>query len=62
MRLDEDGVSWCRGHEKAPVALPGPPTWVLLAFHRRVPLDDPRIEVLGERAVLEHWLERATFG
>ncbi|CAL9423824.1 maleylpyruvate isomerase family mycothiol-dependent enzyme [Streptomyces cellulosae] len=62
VRLDEDGVSWRRGHEKATVALRGPLTWVLLAFYRRIPLDDPRIEVLGERAVLEHWLERATFG
>ncbi|MFI0507258.1 maleylpyruvate isomerase family mycothiol-dependent enzyme [Streptomyces albogriseolus] len=62
VRLDEDGVSWCRGHEKATVVLRGPLTWVLLAFYRRIPLDDPRIEVLGERAVLEHWLERATFG
>ncbi|MFZ4156149.1 maleylpyruvate isomerase family mycothiol-dependent enzyme [Streptomyces pseudogriseolus] len=62
IRLDEDGVFWRHGHEKATVALRGPLTWVLLAFYRRIPLDDPRIEVLGERALLETWLERATFG
>lgn len=62
IRLDEEGVSWSRDHEKATVALRGPLTWVLLAFYRRIPLDDARIEVLGERAVLEHWLDRATFG
>jgi hypothetical protein len=55
-------VSWSRDHEKATVALRGPLTWVLLAFYRRIPLDDARIEVLGERTVLEHWLDRATFG
>ncbi|MEU0286329.1 maleylpyruvate isomerase family mycothiol-dependent enzyme [Streptomyces sp. NPDC006147] len=62
IRLDEDGVSWSRGHEKATVALRGPLTWVLLAFYRRITLDDPRVEVLGERKVLEHWLELASFG
>ncbi|MFF9300509.1 maleylpyruvate isomerase family mycothiol-dependent enzyme [Streptomyces althioticus] len=62
IRLDEKGVSWSRGHEQATVTLRGPLTWVLLAFYRRIPLDDPRIEVLGERAVFEHWLERASFG
>ncbi|MFF6642195.1 maleylpyruvate isomerase family mycothiol-dependent enzyme [Streptomyces althioticus] len=62
IRLDEEGVSWSRDHGKATVALRGPLTWVLLAFYRRIPLDDARIEVLGERAVLEHWLDRATFG
>lgn len=58
----EDGVTWRRGHEKATVALRGPLTAVLLGFYRRLPLDAPELEVLGERKVLEFWLERATFG
>ncbi|MGV4987798.1 maleylpyruvate isomerase family mycothiol-dependent enzyme [Streptomyces sp. NPDC001709] len=62
VELGEDGVSWRRGHEKATVALRGPLTSVLLAFYRRLPLDSPGLEVLGEREVLEFWLERATFG
>ncbi|MGI5428919.1 maleylpyruvate isomerase family mycothiol-dependent enzyme [Streptomyces sp. CA-179760] len=60
--LTEDGVTWRRGHEKTTVALRGPLTSVLLAFYRRLPLDAPELEVLGEREVLEFWLERASFG
>ncbi|MFF7738575.1 MULTISPECIES: maleylpyruvate isomerase family mycothiol-dependent enzyme [unclassified Streptomyces] len=62
VELTEDGVRWRRGHEKATVALRGPLTSVLLAFYRRLPLDAPELEVLGERELLEFWLERATFG
>ncbi|MET9580646.1 maleylpyruvate isomerase family mycothiol-dependent enzyme [Streptomyces massasporeus] len=62
VELTEDGVAWSRGHRKATVALRGPLTSVLLAFYRRLPLDAPELEVLGERELLEFWLERATFG
>ncbi|WP_037677522.1 maleylpyruvate isomerase family mycothiol-dependent enzyme [Streptomyces griseus] len=62
VELGEDGVAWRRGHEKATVALRGPLTDVLLAFYRRRPLDTPGLEVLGERELLEFWLERVTFG
>ncbi|OUD01758.1 maleylpyruvate isomerase family mycothiol-dependent enzyme [Streptomyces swartbergensis] len=62
VELTEDGVTWRRGHEKATVALRGPLTSVLLAFYSRLPLDAPELEVLGERELLEFWLERATFG
>ncbi|MDW4904424.1 maleylpyruvate isomerase N-terminal domain-containing protein [Streptomyces sp. ADMS] len=62
VQLTEDGVVWRRGHEKATVALRGPLTDVMLAFYRRLPLDSPRLEVLGDRELLEFWLQRATFG
>ncbi|MEU9734018.1 maleylpyruvate isomerase family mycothiol-dependent enzyme [Streptomyces sp. NPDC048002] len=62
IELGGDGVVWRRGHEKATVALRGPLTEVLLAFYRRRPLDGGGLEVLGERELLEYWLERATFG
>jgi uncharacterized protein (TIGR03083 family) len=62
VELAERGVTWRRGHEKATVALRGPLTDVLLGFYRRLPLDGGRLEVLGERELLEFWLERATFG
>ncbi|RRQ82770.1 maleylpyruvate isomerase family mycothiol-dependent enzyme [Streptomyces griseofuscus] len=62
VEMDESGVSWRRGHEKATVALRGPLTSVLLAFYRRLPLDAPGLEVVGERAVLEFWLENSSFG
>ncbi|MFH8488946.1 maleylpyruvate isomerase family mycothiol-dependent enzyme [Streptomyces longisporoflavus] len=58
----EDGFVWRRGHEKATVALRGPLTEVLLAFYRRRGLDGGGVEVLGERGLLEFWLERASFG
>ncbi|MFF8907820.1 maleylpyruvate isomerase family mycothiol-dependent enzyme [Streptomyces olivaceoviridis] len=60
--LGEEGMRWRRGHEKATVALRGPLTSVLLAFYRRLPLDAPGLEVLGDREVLEFWLERTSFG
>ncbi|MER6849361.1 maleylpyruvate isomerase family mycothiol-dependent enzyme [Streptomyces flaveolus] len=62
IELGEDGFTWRPGHEKATAALRGPLTDVLLAFYRRLPLDAPGIEVLGERELLEFWLERASFG
>ncbi|MEV0640390.1 maleylpyruvate isomerase family mycothiol-dependent enzyme [Streptomyces sp. NPDC050619] len=62
VELTDDVLLWRRGHEKATVALRGPLTAVLLAFYRRLPLDSPELEVLGERELLEFWLERATFG
>ncbi|MFJ6659447.1 maleylpyruvate isomerase family mycothiol-dependent enzyme [Streptomyces sp. NPDC091377] len=62
IELAEAGVEWRRGHERATVALRGPLTQVLLAFYRRVPLESGDLEVVGEREVLDFWLERATFG
>ncbi|MEU0739500.1 maleylpyruvate isomerase family mycothiol-dependent enzyme [Streptomyces sp. NPDC006134] len=62
IELTGDGVDWRRGHEKATVALRGPLTTLLLAFYRRLPLDTPGLEVLGERELLDFWLERASFG
>lgn len=62
VELAEDGLVWRRDHEKATVALRGPLTDVMLAFYRRLPLDSPRLEILGDREPLEFWLARATFG
>ncbi|WP_371576637.1 maleylpyruvate isomerase family mycothiol-dependent enzyme [Streptomyces sp. NBC_01314] len=61
VELTEDVVRRRRGHEKATVALRGPLTEVLLAFHRRLPPNGGRLEVLGDRELLDFWLERATF-
>ncbi|ATL30819.1 maleylpyruvate isomerase family mycothiol-dependent enzyme [Streptomyces formicae] len=62
IEFGEDGFTWRRGHAKASVALRGPLTEVLLAFYRRRPLDSGLVEVVGERELLDFWLERATFG
>lgn len=44
------------------MALRGPLTDVLLAFYGRLSPDAPGLEVLGDRKLLELWLEKATFG
>ncbi|MGH4035405.1 maleylpyruvate isomerase family mycothiol-dependent enzyme [Actinomycetota bacterium Odt1-20B] len=62
IEFGDDGFGWRRGHEKATVAVRGPLTEVLLAFYRRRSLDDGGVEVLGERELLDFWLERASFG
>ncbi|MFS8202054.1 maleylpyruvate isomerase N-terminal domain-containing protein [Streptomyces sp. CWNU-52B] len=62
IELGDEGVDWRRGHAQATVTLRGPLTEVLLAFYRRLPPDGGRLEVLGERELLDFWLERATFG
>jgi uncharacterized protein (TIGR03083 family) len=62
IELAEDGLAWHRGHEKATVALRGTLTDVLLAFYRRLPLDSEELEILGDRELLEFWLEKTSFG
>ncbi|NEY34779.1 maleylpyruvate isomerase family mycothiol-dependent enzyme [Streptomyces sp. PRKS01-65] len=62
VELTGDVIAWRRGHEKATVALRGPLTPLLLAFYRRLPVQTPGLEVLGERELLDRWLERASFG
>lgn len=53
--------AWRRDHAKADVALRGPLTELMLAFMRRLPLDSERLEVVGDRALLEHWLANTSF-
>lgn len=62
VELTERGVVWRPGHEETAVTLRGPLTSVLLAFYGRLPLDGSGLEVLGEREVLEFWLDKAKFG
>ncbi|MFJ8824434.1 maleylpyruvate isomerase N-terminal domain-containing protein [Streptomyces sp. NPDC102467] len=61
VELCDEGIVWHRDHAKADVALRGPLTAVLLAFYRREPLDAGRVEVLGDRPLLDFWMERASF-
>ncbi|MGW7051372.1 maleylpyruvate isomerase family mycothiol-dependent enzyme [Streptomyces sp. NPDC054887] len=62
IEFGEDGFTWRRAHEKATVALRGPLTDVLQVFYRRLPADSDRVQVLGDAALLDFWLERASFG
>ena len=58
IELGSDGFSWRRGHDRATVALRGPLADVLLVFYRRLPADSERVEVLGDAALLDFWLDR----
>jgi len=55
------GVTTARGHGKADVAVRGPAASLLLVLTRRLPPSAPGIEVLGEQALLTHWLEHTPF-
>jgi uncharacterized protein (TIGR03083 family) len=60
IELGTDGFTWRRGHEKATVALRGPLADVLRVFWRRLPADSERVEVLGDAALLDFWLDRVS--
>jgi uncharacterized protein (TIGR03083 family) len=55
------GVTVARGHGKADVAVRGPAVGLLLVLTRRLPPSAPGIEVLGEHALVTHWLEHTPF-
>jgi uncharacterized protein (TIGR03083 family) len=59
------GVSVDPGHTKADVAVRGPAVGLLLVLTRRLPSAPlpaaVGVEVLGDRALLDHWLENTPF-
>lgn len=55
IRYTEDGFEWAHQHGKGDVVLRGPLTELALVLNRRHELPG-RTEVLGDAAVLEHWL------
>jgi uncharacterized protein (TIGR03083 family) len=55
------GVTVQRGHGKADVAVRGPAARLLLVLTRRLPPSDPAIEILGQQALLTHWLQHTPF-
>ena len=54
-------LSWEHGHAKGQAAVRGRAVDLLLAVVRRIPADDPRIEILGNDAIWRTWLERTGF-
>ena len=58
---DTVGVTVARGHGKADVAVRGPAASLLLVLTRGLPPSDPGIEILGEQALLIHWLQHTPF-
>jgi uncharacterized protein (TIGR03083 family) len=58
---DEDGIGWSHEHGKGDAALRGPAKDLLLAIVRRRSAADAGIEVLGDTAVWDGWLQRTPF-
>ncbi|MFH8405921.1 maleylpyruvate isomerase family mycothiol-dependent enzyme [Streptomyces sp. NPDC018019] len=46
---------------EATVTLQGPATDLLRVYYRRLPADTPNVEITGDRAFLDEWLEAAKF-
>lgn len=57
----EDGVSWSYNHDKGDVALRGPAKDLLLTLVRRRAAADAGVEVFGDAAVWDGWLEHTPF-
>ncbi|HEX5878406.1 MAG TPA: maleylpyruvate isomerase family mycothiol-dependent enzyme [Actinomycetota bacterium] len=58
VELEPPTFSWRLAHEKATVAVRAPVADVLRVVTRRLPPGDGAVEVLGDRALLDAWLER----
>lgn len=58
---DDDGLSWSHSHAKGDVALRGPVNALLLATVRRKTADQAGLEVFGDAAVWDSWLQRTPF-
>lgn len=58
---DDDGVGWSHEHGKGDVALRGPANDLLLAIVRRRTAAEVDIEIFGDTAVWDGWLEHTPF-
>jgi len=58
---DEDGIWWSHNHGKGTVALHGSAKALLLAITRRGTAANLGVEVLGDTAVWDAWLERTPY-
>jgi uncharacterized protein (TIGR03083 family) len=61
IRGGPDRVIVQAGHGKGDAAVRGPASALLLVLVRRLPADDPAVEVLGDRALLDGWLAATPF-
>jgi uncharacterized protein (TIGR03083 family) len=56
---DDGGIEWEHGHAKGAAAVRGSAADLLLAVNRRIPAS--AVQVLGDPAVFDTWLERTVF-
>ncbi len=61
VRGTASGLEWEHGHAKGDVAVRGPVSGLLLVIMRRLPPTHPGVEVLGDAALLDHWLAQTRF-
>jgi uncharacterized protein (TIGR03083 family) len=61
VRSEGGRVVWEHGHGKGAVAVRGSAAALLQAVVRRIPADDPRLQVLGDEMAWRTWLERTPF-
>ncbi|TQM44094.1 maleylpyruvate isomerase family mycothiol-dependent enzyme [Pseudonocardia cypriaca] len=61
VRSADGRLAWEHGHGKGAVAVRGRAADILQAVTRRIPADDPRLQVLGDETVWRTWLERTPF-
>ena len=61
VRREGSEVTVRPGHGQGDVALRGPAGRLLLVLMRRVPPDDPQVQVLGDSALLDGWLAATPF-
>jgi uncharacterized protein (TIGR03083 family) len=61
VRRDGSELTVEHGHGKGDVALRGPAARLLLVLLRRIPPDDPQVQVIGNAAVLSSWLASTPF-
>lgn len=58
---DDEGLWWSHNHDKGDAAVRGPVNGLLLAITRRRSTADAGVEVFGDAAVWDQWLERTNF-
>ncbi|MDY6998438.1 MAG: maleylpyruvate isomerase family mycothiol-dependent enzyme [Actinomycetota bacterium] len=58
---DEDGIWWSHSHSKGSVAVRGPVTELLLAMVRRKSTAEAGLDVFGDTAVWQAWLDSTPY-
>jgi uncharacterized protein (TIGR03083 family) len=61
IRVSGGRITWSHEHQKGAVALRGGAADLLLAILRRIPVADTDIEILGDDAVWQRWLDQTPY-
>lgn len=59
VRRTPTGIEWEHRHDRGDVVLDGPVEDLLLVLSRRTALEGSRLDVAGDRGLLDHWLEHS---